>query len=138
MEIEFKSIKKKKIRVGRGNGSGHGKTSTRGMNGQKSRAGSSTTFFEGGQTKLINRLPKARGFKSISKKFLTVTSDFIEKNFKPGEKITKDLIVEKLGLSKTDLLKIKGIKIIKGAKSNSNFEFAEDLTLSKAFKKTNE
>ena len=56
----------KKIRVGRGIGSGKGKTSGRGMKGQKSRSGVAINSFEGGQMPLYRRLPK-RGFNSIRK-----------------------------------------------------------------------
>ena len=58
---------KKKTRVGRGIGSGKGKTSTRGHKGQKSRSGVAIKSFEGGQMPLYRRLPK-RGFKTLSKK----------------------------------------------------------------------
>ncbi len=58
---------KKKIRVGRGIGSGKGKTSSRGHKGQKSRSGVAIKSFEGGQMPLYRRLPK-RGFKSINDK----------------------------------------------------------------------
>ena len=61
------NIKKKKIRVGRGIGSGKGKTSSRGHKGQKSRSGVAIKSFEGGQMPLYRRLPK-RGFKSLNKK----------------------------------------------------------------------
>ena len=61
------SIKIKKIRVGRGIGSGKGKTSGRGAKGQKSRSGVAIKSFEGGQMPLYRRLPK-RGFKSIKSK----------------------------------------------------------------------
>ena len=57
---------KKKIRVGRGIGSGKGKTSSRGHKGQKSRSGVAVKSFEGGQMPLYRRLPK-RGFKSLNK-----------------------------------------------------------------------
>ena len=57
---------KKKIRVGRGIGSGRGKTSSRGHKGQKSRSGVAIKSFEGGQMPLYRRLPK-RGFKSLNK-----------------------------------------------------------------------
>jgi len=60
-------INKKKIRVGRGIGSGKGKTSARGHKGQKSRSGVAIKSFEGGQMPLYRRLPK-RGFKSLKKK----------------------------------------------------------------------
>ena len=59
-------IKIKKIRVGRGIGSGKGKTSGRGIKGQKSRSGVAIKSFEGGQMPLYRRLPK-RGFNSINK-----------------------------------------------------------------------
>ena len=59
-------IDKSKIRVGRGIGSGKGKTSGRGVKGQKSRSGVSINGFEGGQMPLYRRLPK-RGFKNIFK-----------------------------------------------------------------------
>ena len=59
-------INKSKIRVGRGIGSGKGKTSGRGVKGQKSRSGVAIKSFEGGQMPLYRRLPK-RGFKSLNK-----------------------------------------------------------------------
>ena len=60
-------INKKKIRVGRGIGSGKGKTSSRGHKGQKSRSGVAIKSFEGGQMPLYRRLPK-RGFKNFKKR----------------------------------------------------------------------
>ena len=60
-------INKTKIRVGRGIGSGRGKTSSRGHKGQKSRSGIAIKSFEGGQMPLYRRLPK-RGFKSFNPK----------------------------------------------------------------------
>jgi len=62
---------KKKIRVGRGIGSGRGKTSSRGHKGQKSRSGVAIKSFEGGQMPLYRRLPK-RGFKSMTKDITAV------------------------------------------------------------------
>ena len=62
---------KNKIRVGRGIGSGKGKTSSRGHKGQKSRSGVAIKSFEGGQMPLYRRLPK-RGFKSQFKKDIAV------------------------------------------------------------------
>ena len=64
-------INKKKIRVGRGIGSGKGKTSGRGVKGQKSRSGVSIKSFEGGQMPLYRRLPK-RGFNPIEKKNIAI------------------------------------------------------------------
>tara|TARA_B100000886_G_scaffold340235_1_gene308562 strand:- start:1923 stop:2375 length:453 start_codon:yes stop_codon:yes gene_type:complete len=62
---------KKKIRVGRGIGSGKGKTSSRGHKGQKSRSGVAIKSFEGGQMPLYRRLPK-RGFKSSKKNNIAI------------------------------------------------------------------
>ena len=81
---------KKRKRVGRGAGSGFGKTAGRGNKGQKSRSGVSIKGFEGGQMPLYRRLPK-RGFKNIfSKKIQTINfnqiSNIIKKhNIKPNE-----------------------------------------------------
>ena len=62
---------KKKIRVGRGIGSGRGKTSSRGHKGQKSRSGVAIKSFDGGQMPLYRRLPK-RGFKSLNKENVAI------------------------------------------------------------------
>jgi large subunit ribosomal protein L15 len=74
------SIKKRK-RVGRGPGSGYGKTAGRGMNGQKSRSGySRKRGFEGGQMPLVRRIPK-RGFTNIFRKeYNVINLDTIEKS----------------------------------------------------------
>ena len=64
-------LNKTKIRVGRGIGSGKGKTSGRGIKGQKSRSGVAIKSFEGGQMPLYRRVPK-RGFNQIGKKNITI------------------------------------------------------------------
>lgn len=83
----------KKKRVGRGPGSGLGKTAGRGHKGQKSRSGySSRVGFEGGQMPLQRRLPK-RGFTNIfKKKWLEVSLEKIEENFNKGDEITPDIL----------------------------------------------
>ena len=93
------SLKRRK-RVGRGIGSGHGKTSTRGQKGQRARTGSRKhPGFEGGQTPLIRRLPK-RGFKrkatgrKISREIINV--DQLNR-FKDGERVTPE-VFEQLGM----------------------------------------
>ena len=96
---------KKRKRVGRGAGSGFGKTAGRGFNGQKSRSGVSIKGFEGGQMPLYRRLPK-RGFNNIfSKKIQTINfnqiSNIIKKyNLKPNE-IKENYIFEKKILNKS-------------------------------------
>lgn len=91
-----KGANKEKKRVGRGPGSGHGKTSARGNKGQKSRSGySSMRGFEGGQMPLHRRLPK-RGFTNIFKKeWNEVNLSLIDKFFEAGETVTSKSLVEK-------------------------------------------
>ena len=89
---------KKKIRVGRGIGSGKGKTSARGHKGQKSRSGVAIKSFEGGQMPLYRRLPK-RGFKSFKKEKLAILNlSNIQKIF------------EKAGNSLKSVLDLKTLK----------------------------
>jgi len=86
----------KKKRVGRGPGSGLGKTAGRGEKGQKSRSGYSRKIgFEGGQMPLHRRLPK-RGFTNIfKKKWLEVSLAALDKNFNADEEITPELMHSK-------------------------------------------
>ena len=102
---------KKKIRVGRGIGSGKGKTSSRGHKGQKSRSGVSIKSFEGGQMPLYRRLPK-RGFNPIGKKNIAILNldkiqSYIDKkNIKTGDTINADLL-KKLKLINKNSIKLK-------------------------------
>ena len=107
-------LKTKKIRVGRGIGSGKGKTSGRGVKGQKSRSGVAIKSFEGGQMPLYRRLPK-RGFNSISKNKIGKLNlgdlqMFIEsKRIKSSEKIDiKYLHSSKILKKKYEKIKILG------------------------------
>ena len=107
----LKKIKQKKLRVGRGIGSGKGKTCGRGIKGQKSRSGVAIKSFEGGQMPLYRRLPK-RGFNIIGKKEvgsvnLSEIQSFIElKKLKLTDKI--DLaILKKLNIIKKRYKKLK-------------------------------
>ncbi len=102
---------KKKIRVGRGIGSGKGKTSARGHKGQKSRSGVAIKSFEGGQMPLYRRLPK-RGFKSLNKKDTAILNlskiqNIIEKS-KNNIKETLDIkILKEKKLINKKFLKLK-------------------------------
>ena len=104
-------IKVKKMRVGRGIGSGKGKTSGRGHKGQKSRSGVAIKSFEGGQMPLYRRLPK-RGFNPIKKirvgKInLGKIQLFIEqKKINISEKISLDLL-KKLKIINKNSIKLK-------------------------------
>jgi len=132
--MEILKLKKSTKRLGRGPGSGRGKTSGRGMSGQKSRTGSSTKFFEGGQTSLIMSLPKAHGFKSHARiKTIAVTTQKISSLFKDGETVGKKDILEKLKIN----LKLKDcrVKIIKKGTEAKNIKFQDDVILSKSLKK---
>ena len=106
----LEQIKRKKIRVGRGIGSGKGKTSGRGVKGQKSRSGVAIKSFEGGQMPLYRRLPK-RGFNpikkiNIGKINLGKIQYFIKKNsINYKEKINLEL------LKKLNIINKKSIKL---------------------------
>ena len=96
-------INKSKLRVGRGIGSGKGKTSGRGVKGQKSRSGVAIKSFEGGQMPLYRRLPK-RGFNSISTERVAILNLEKIQSYINNKKInTSDVL-------NTDLL--KKLKII--------------------------
>ena len=100
--------KKKKKRVGRGAGSGHGKTSCKGHKGQKSRSGVSLSpSFEGGQMPLSRRVPK-RGFTNIFRKeYSEVNLDRLEKIKK--EKIKpKDLVQAGVLKKESEAIKVLG------------------------------
>lgn len=101
---------KSRKRVGRGPGSGHGKTSTRGHKGQGSRSGySSSPVFEGGQMPLVRRVPK-RGFNNKWAELVaSVNISLLEKHFQNGDEVTVEVIRSK-GLVKGafDQLKILG------------------------------
>ena len=103
-----------KIRVGRGIGSGKGKTSGRGVKGQKSRSGVAIKSFEGGQMPLYRRLPK-RGFKPITRKNIAIINisdieSFIKnKKIKAQDEINIQILTEKKLINKKyNKLKILG------------------------------
>ena len=104
-------INKTKIRVGRGIGSGKGKTSGRGVKGQKSRSGVAIKSFEGGQMPLYRRLPK-RGFNPILRKKIAILNldkiqSFIDKkNLKSNDIINSELL-KKLRLISKNSIKLK-------------------------------
>ena len=94
-------------RVGRGAGSGMGKTSTRGENGQKSRSGASIKpWFEGGQSPLYRRIPK-RGFNNARFRIEFATINLSDlNNFNDGDVVTPELLKEK-GIIKKELCGLK-------------------------------
>lgn len=103
--------RKNRKRVGRGHGSGHGGTSTRGANGQKSRAGGGKgPGFEGGQTPLAMRLPKLPGFKNINRvEYAPVNVGRLEVAFSDGDVVDCDSLVAKGIIKHSDaLVKVLG------------------------------
>jgi large subunit ribosomal protein L15 len=110
-----KGSNKNKKRVGRGPGSGHGKTSTRGHKGQKSRSGySGRAGFEGGQMPLQRRLPK-RGFTNIFKKqWIEVKLSELDKRFDAGDNITPELLVERGMIKQSHLRRYDGVVVLGG------------------------
>lgn len=103
--------RKKRKRIGRGPGSGHGKTSGRGHNGYFSRSGSSRrTGFEGGQMPLARRIAK-RGFnnRQFAKVVAIVNLSTLETVFAAGEDVTPETLVERgLAKGRFDVIKILG------------------------------
>jgi large subunit ribosomal protein L15 len=112
-------INKSKMRVGRGIGSGKGKTSGRGVKGQKSRSGVAIKSFEGGQMPLYRRLPK-RGFNPISKQHIAILNlekiqSYIDKkSINVSDTINSELLKKNKLINKSsDKLKILGTGEIK-------------------------
>ncbi len=112
---------KKRKRVGRGPGSGMGKTSTRGEKGQKSRSGASiSAWFQGGQTPIYRRIPK-RGFnnKRFEVKYATINLSDLERYFGEGDVVTPEILKER-GIIKKQL---NGVKVL------ANGELTHKLTV---------
>jgi len=103
----FSDSKHKEKRVGRGHGSGHGKTSCRGHKGQKARKSPDIApWFEGGQTPIIRRIPK-RGFKNPFKVYYTVINvGVLSERFNANDVVDYESLIKK-GLIKGKNKKIK-------------------------------
>jgi len=104
-------LKKSKIRVGRGIGSGKGKTSGRGVKGQKSRSGVAIKSFEGGQMPLYRRLPK-RGFNALNKNKIAILNldkiqFFIDKKSITTKEVVNSELLKKLKLINKRYTKLK-------------------------------
>ena len=121
-------VKIKKLRVGRGIGSGKGKTSGRGVKGQKSRSGVAIKSFEGGQMPLYRRLPK-RGFNPIKKaKIATLNLNQIQKLF-DSNKISRDseLSLETLKKAKILSKSYEKLKILGSGEIKEKINLKADL-----------
>jgi large subunit ribosomal protein L15 len=100
----------KKIRPGRGIGSGKGKTGGRGIKGQKSRSGVAIKAFEGGQTPLYRRLPK-RGFKSLAQDNTAIINLSHLQKFHDNKKIDLNSPVDLKSLQNSKIINKKYIKL---------------------------
>ena len=126
----------KKIRVGRGIGSGKGKTSGRGMKGQKSRSGVAIKSFEGGQMPLYRRLPK-RGFNSIRKINVArinldkIQSFIDQKKINPNDKINSELLKKLKIINKNS----QKLKILGNGEIKVKINIEADLISKSAMKK---
>jgi large subunit ribosomal protein L15 len=106
--------RKERKRLGRGIGSGQGKTAGKGHKGQNARSGGGVRIgFEGGQTPLFRRLPK-RGFTNINRKEYAVVNLDVLNRFEDGTEVTPELLIES-GVVKNEKA---GIKIL----ANGNIE----------------
>ena len=127
---------RKKIRVGRGIGSGKGKTSSRGHKGQKSRSGVAIKSFEGGQMPLYRRLPK-RGFKSLNKNNTAILNlskiqNIIEKQ---KNEIKKNLDLKILKEKKLINKKFLKLKILGTGQIKTNIEISAHFASKQALNK---
>ena len=127
---------KKKIRVGRGIGSGKGKTSSRGHKGQKSRSGVAIKSFEGGQMPLYRRLPK-RGFKSLNKENTAILNlSKIQNIFEKKENNLKNILDIKI-LKEKKLInkKYSKLKILGTGEIKKNIEISAHFASKQALQK---
>ena len=129
-------LNKSKIRVGRGIGSGKGKTSGRGVKGQKSRSGVAIKSFEGGQMPLYRRLPK-RGFNPIGKKLIAILNlnkiqSFIDKKTINSSEILNSTLLKKLKLISKNS---KKLKILGSGEIKDKINIEADLASKEAIKK---
>ena len=125
---------KKKIRVGRGIGSGKGKTSSRGHKGQKSGSGVSIKSFEGGQMPLYRRLPK-RGFKTIKRNNIAILNLSKIQNIVDKKNITNILDLKILKEKKLVGKKFSKLKILGSGELKKNLEITAHFASKQALAK---
>ena len=129
-------VKIKKIRVGRGIGSGKGKTSGRGVKGQKSRSGVAIKSFEGGQMPLYRRLPK-RGFNPIKKSKIAKVNLSIIQTFLDEKKLsyTSSINIESLKKAKIIRKKFDKFKLLGDGELKSKLIIEADYASKSAVQK---
>ena len=129
-------LNKSKIRVGRGIGSGKGKTSGRGVKGQKSRSGVAIKSFEGGQMPLYRRLPK-RGFNPIQKENIAILNLDKIQSFINKKTINTNDILNSSSLKKLKLINknSKKLKILGSGEIKTKINIEADLASKSAIEK---
>ena len=129
-------LNKSKIRVGRGIGSGKGKTSGRGVKGQKSRSGVAIKSFEGGQMPLYRRLPK-RGFNPIQKENIAILNLDKIQSFINKKTINTNDILNSSSLKKLKLINknCKKLKILGSGEIKDKINIEADLASKSALEK---
>ena len=129
-------LNKPKIRVGRGIGSGKGKTSGRGVKGQKSRSGVAIKSFEGGQMPLYRRLPK-RGFNPIQKENIAILNLDKIQSFINNKTINTNDILNSSSLKKLKLINknSKKLKILGSGEIKDKINIEADLASKSALEK---
>ena len=130
------NIKIKKIRVGRGIGSGKGKTSGRGVKGQKSRSGVAIKSFEGGQMPLYRRLPK-RGFNPINKNNVALINLGDLQKLIDTKRISIDgkINIDTFKKSKLFRKSINKFKVLSNGEFNSKIDIEADYSSKTAIEK---
>ena len=129
-------IKIKKMRVGRGIGSGKGKTSGRGMKGQKSRSGVAIKNFEGGQMPLFRRLPK-RGFNPIKKEKIAIINLSKIQSLLDAKRINSDTKIDLDLLKKANIVRksYQKIKILGSGEIKDKIDINVDFSSKSAQEK---
>ena len=130
---KLNASKTKKIRVGRGIGSGKGKTSGRGVKGQKSRSGVAIKSFEGGQMPLYRRLPK-RGFNPINKNKIAILNLSDLQKFIDNKKINLDTKINLEILKKSKIFRnsVNKYKILSKGEIKSKIDIEVDYSSNSA------
>ena len=128
-ELQLKKKKKRKTIGKRGTYSG------RGNKGQKARSGGKAIdpLFEGGRSSLVERLKKVRGFKSLHPKKININFNDLERNFKDGDTVSIQSLIESGLISKIESR--KGIKILGTGKLTKKLTISKEISMSESAKK---
>ena len=135
MQIHELQLKKKKKRKTIGRGGKRGTYSGRGNKGQKARSGGKAIdpLFEGGRSSLVERLKKVRGFKSLHPKKININFNDLERNFKDGDTVSIQSLIESGLISKIESR--KGIKILGTGKLTKKLTISKEISMSESAKK---